>query len=98
MKNHILLLATGLALLVSCQKNSCSDSVKAKFLDATGTGGCGMVIELKDGKLIEPKNLGDFEITPRNGEKIWVSYHLAQTGGTVCMIGDVVIIDCITKR
>ena len=87
-----------LVFLISCQKNSCSESVKAKFLDATGTDGCGMVIELSNGKLIEPKNLDDFSIDPQDGEKIWISYHLAQTGGTVCMIGDVVIIDCISER
>lgn len=89
----------GFVLLCSaCQKNACSDSVKATFHDATGTDGCGMVIKLKNGEFIEPKNLGDFNIEAQHGEKIWVSYHLAQNGGTVCMIGDLVIVDCITRR
>lgn len=87
-----------LTLFASCQKNSCSDSVKAKFIDATGTGGCGMVIELASGQLIEPKNLTDFAIEPRDGSKIWVTYLLAQSGGTVCMIGDGILIDCISER
>lgn len=95
MKNYFGVL---LVFFISCQKNDCSESVKAKFMDATGTGGCGMVIELSNGKLIEPRNLDDFNIDPRDGEKIWISYHLDQIGGTVCMIGDVVVIDCISER
>ena len=66
--------------------------------DATGTGGCGMVIELSNGEILEPKNLSDFNINAEDGKKIWLSYHLVQTGGTNCMIGDVVEIDCITER
>lgn len=98
MKKHILFLPTLFLLTLSCEKNACSDSVKATFHDATGTDGCGMVIELANGKFIEPKNLDEFAIEPHHGDKIWVSYHLATNGGTICMIGDVVLIDCITKR
>lgn len=98
MKKVLFLIFGIYVLTCSCQKNSCSNSVKAKFYDATGTDGCGMVIELDNSKYIEPKNLDDFNIEPQHGKKIWVSYHLAQSGGTVCMIGDVVIIDCITER
>lgn len=96
-KFNILLLGF-FVLICSCQKNSCSNSVKAEFDDATGIGGCGIVIKLANGKFIEPRNLDDFIIEPQHGEKVWVTYHLAQSGGTVCMMGDIVIIDCITKR
>lgn len=85
-------------LFFSCQKSSCEGAVKAKFLDATGLDGCGMLIELNNGKTIEPRNLDEFDIVPKDGDKIWVSYHLAQNGVTICMVGDVVIIDCIQKR
>lgn len=85
-------------LIFSCKKSTCSDAVKAKFLDATGTDGCGMLIELKNGDRIEPKNLGDFDIVPKNGKKIWVSYHTAENAFTICMMGDVVNIDCISER
>ena len=98
MNRFSILLLVFFVLICSCQKNPCSGSVKAKFHDAAGTDGCGMVIELNNGKFIEPKNLDDFNIEPQHGEKIWVSYHLAQSGGTVCMIGDIVIIDCINLR
>ncbi len=98
MRKVLFLILVNVVFVWSCQKNTCSNSVKAKFVDATGTDGCGMVIELDNGKYIEPKNLDEFKIEPKDGEKIWVSYHAAQSGGTVCMIGDVVIIDCISKR
>ena len=98
MRKYIGLLVVCLTLFAACKKSPCSDAVKAKFLDATGTDGCGMVIELENGELIEPRNLSDFEIEPQDGEKIWVSYHLAENGGSICMIGDIVIIDCITER
>lgn len=98
MQKHLSSIVLFFLLSASCQKNACSDSVKATFVDATGTDGCGMIIELTNGKFLEPKNLNDFDVVPKNGKKIWVSYHLAQTGGTVCMIGDVVILDCITER
>lgn len=99
MMSKLSILFLGLCFIsYSCQKQSCPDSVKAKFHDATGIGGCGMIIELNNGKFIEPRNLDDFNIEPQDGEKIWVSYHLAQNVGTVCMMGDIVIIDCISKR
>lgn len=82
----------------SCKRKSCSDSEKATLVDASGIGGCGMIIKLKNGKSLEPKNLNDFNIDPKDGEKIWVSYHSAKSGGTICMMGDIVIIDCISKR
>lgn len=98
MKQFLFLILGVFILTCSCKKNSCSNSVKAEFHDATGIGGCGIVIKLTNEKFIEPRNLDDFNIEPQPGEKVWVTYHLAQSGGTVCMIGDVVIIDCITKR
>lgn len=87
-----------LASMYSCKKSSCSGCEKATLRDGTGIGGCGMVIELSNGKMIEPRNLDSFDITPLDGDKIWVKYHNVVGGGTVCMIGDVVEIDYIEKR
>jgi len=83
---------------LSCRKTPCSDSVNGTFQDVTGIGGCGMIIELNNGTSIEPRNLEDFDIIPEDELDIRVSYHLYQQGGTNCMMGDVVIIDCIAKR
>jgi hypothetical protein len=98
MVKYSLFFAGFFLLLSACKKNVCSGSVKAEFTDATGIGGCGMVIKLNNGKVLEPKNLEAFTLTPQEGQKIWVSYHLAEGGGTVCMIGDVVVLDCVVER
>ncbi len=98
MKRYTLLLSALTVLALSCSKQPHPDSVKATFRDATGTDGCGMVIELTDGQFIEPKNLHEFDLEPHHGDKIWVRYHLATSGGSICMIGDIVVIDHIAKR
>lgn len=80
----------------SCQKNACCKGEKAIFKDLHGLDGCGYVIELDNGKRLEPVNMKDFSITPENGKKIWVKYHKT-SGGSVCMVGEIVKIDCISE-
>lgn len=84
-------------ILASCSKPGCNGAVKAQFKDLTGLDGCGMVIELNSGEKIEPHNLSEFNITPEDGKKIWVKYHATQ-GGSICMVGEIVDIDCIEER
>jgi hypothetical protein len=84
-------------ILTSCKKEPCSGAQKAIFKDLSGLDGCGLVIELENGKKLEPINLSEFSITPENGRKIWVKYHLFE-GGSICMVGDIVKVDCITER
>lgn len=102
MKNYFIFPITiailSISLLASCKKNACSNSVKATFRDATGTGGCGMVIELKNEIHLEPRNLSEMNITAKDGMKIWLSYTVDNSGGTNCMMGDKVFIDCIVER
>ena len=97
MKKMIVTCLVLLAALSSCQKGGCKEAVKAEFKDLTGLDGCGIVIQLSDGSYIEPQNLSDFSITPEDGKKIWVQYHSTQ-GGSICMVGDIVKIDCISER
>lgn len=86
-----------IAGLFACEKSDCTDAVKAKFKDMTGLDGCGMMIELNNGGRLEPINLEDFSIVPEDGMKIWVNYHATQ-GGSICMAGELVEIDCIVER
>lgn len=82
----------------ACNKNkSCTDGVKGKFVDATGLDGCGMIIELNSGKKLEPKNLSEFDINIADNQKIRLKYHLT-SGGSICMVGEIVEIDCIAER
>jgi hypothetical protein len=86
-------------LLLACNKNKCADSVKAELKDLSGLDGCGFVIELENGNKLEPLNLSDFDINLNDGKKVWVSYHLTTNMiATACMVGDIIEIDCITKR
>jgi len=91
-------IAISLLTLTSCEKESdCPNAVKATFTDLTGLDGCGMVIELENGDRIEPVNLSDFEIDVEDGKKIWVEYH-SFSGASICMVGEIVEIDCIGER
>jgi len=56
-----------------------------------------MLIELGDGKKIEPVNLDEFDIKPEDGQKIWVKYHQIDAA-SACMAGKIVEIDCISIR
>lgn len=99
MKKYVSLSIFCALLLISCTKNSCSNSVKAQFQNGKDFEGCGMLIQLQNGFLIEPINLSDFEKSPLAGENIFVSYHLSTSGESVCKVGgDLVVIDCLKKR
>ena len=88
-----------LLLFMACTKNKCSDSVKAELKDLSGLDGCGFVIELENGNKLEALNVSDFNIELKDGKKVWVSYHLTTNFiGTICMVGDIVEVDCIVNR
>lgn len=87
----------GLMLIASCEKEPCENAQKATFKDMTGLDGCGMMIELEDGKRLEYINLNDFEITPEDGKQIWVTYE-NYDGMSICMAGQMVKITCIAER
>lgn len=102
MKNKALKIISSLlftvVLLASCSKNVCENSEKAEFKDLTGLDGCGYVIELSNGDRLEAINLGDFDIEVTDGKKIWVNYHLSSGMVSICMVGEIVEIDCISER
>lgn len=83
--------------VMACSKKPCDNAVGAKFKDLTGLDGCGMVIELQDGSKIEPINIDEFDVEPVDGKSIWVKYHNID-GGSVCMVGPIVEIDCIKEK
>jgi hypothetical protein len=55
------------------------------------------VIELADGSRLEPVNIGNYAAQIKDGKKVWVSYHEVQ-GGSICMVGKIVVIDCLSDR
>lgn len=83
----------------SCaKKDACPDSQKATIVDRTGLDGCKLMIELKDGTMLEPTNLEDFSIKKEDGSKVWISYSDAENGFSICMAGKMIEIDCISER
>ena len=98
MKN-ILYFCLLLMVLLSCSKNECPRAVKGELKDYIGLDGCGFVIILENGDRIEPINLSEFDIELVNNQKIWVDYHINENlSASICMIGDIVLIDCISRR
>lgn len=93
---HLILLSSFL-FLFSCNEKPCENAEKGTFKDMTGLDGCGIMIELNDGKRLEFVNLDDFDITPEDGKKIWVTYE-PYAGGSICMAGDLVKLTCISER
>lgn len=86
-----------LLLFSSCEGSSCENAKAATIEDYTGLDGCGLVIKLTTGEVLEPMNLNGFNITPTNGMKVWVKYHEV-AGASICMVGPIVEIDCLAKR
>ena len=63
----------------SCERTSCENAQAATILDYTGLDGCGLVLKLQSGEVLEPTNLNDFNITPNRrhegvGEVPWSWY------------------------
>ncbi len=94
----VLILSTFLLLIFSaCDRTSFENAQAATIEDYTGLDGCGLVLKLQSGEVLEPTNLNDFNITPTDGMKVWVKYH--EVGMmSICMVGPTVEIDCLAKR
>lgn len=98
MKNLIIAITIVLAGC-NAEKNACgSDAVKATLKDFTGLDGCGWVLVLDDGSRLEPLNLGSQTIAPADGKKIWLTYKVANNSASICMVGEMVEITCISER
>lgn len=70
--------------------------LKATVVDKTGLDGCRFMLQLEDGKMLQPLNLGEKYM--KDGMKVWVQYTIQKDVMTVCMAGDVVNITEIEKR
>ena len=93
----ILFCCASLLLFSSCEGSSCENAKAATIEDYIGLDGCGLVVKLTTGEVLEPMNLNDFNITPTDGMKVWVKYHEV-AGASICMVGPMVEIDCLAKR
>jgi PKD repeat protein len=71
-------------------------SLTGTVVDYTGLDGCGLVIELDNGERLEPA-----EIVPnfvlKAGQRVRLSYTELRDWASICMVGRIVRIDCITE-
>jgi hypothetical protein len=99
--NSRILIALSCSILISfasCKKTDCGNqAVAASFEDLNGLDGCKFVLELQNGARLEPVNLSDFSIEPKDGMKVWITYNSVPMG-SICMVGETVELTCITKR
>ena len=72
---------------------------KATLRNYSGLDGCGWVIELSSGILLEPINLDDFqgEYSMEDGAPIWINYE-NYNSASICMIGQTVQVIAIRNR
>ena len=84
---------------------------RATVRDLTGLDGCGWVFELEDGTRLEPIRLircgtpmsreisadplDNFEFI--DGKKVFINYEKVENAVSVCMVGPVVRITCLTE-
>ena len=93
-----LLILTGLLFIISCEdKDETLDcDIKATLRDYTGLDGCGFVLVLDNGEVLE---MGGFDEEPdfqfNDGMEVSISYEEMQGMATICMVGPIVRIMCM---
>lgn len=93
------IMALSAALLLSaCPADKCPDGKNALLRDYTGLDGCRWVFELEDGQRLEPVNLHQLDFELRDSLKVKINYTEAPDMMSICMVGKMVNITCITTR
>lgn len=101
MRNAVGTILVIIAILIGCNTTNneqFADTETATLRNYTGLDGCGWVIELKSGEILEPTNLADFDITPVEGMQVEIAYTTMDNMGSICMVGQIVEIDLIVAK
>ncbi len=85
---------TGQPVKIHCIYSQCEDGEKGVLKDLTGLDGCGFVIDLEDGRRIEPLGFPE-GFTPIDGKGVRVAFQLVDQA-SICMSGEIVEIACIS--
>lgn len=92
-----LLFLFSFALLFSCgDDGDCKKSIHVKLKNLTGLDGCGWVLLKDDGKYLEVQNFGEYEFEFVEGKEYHVSYKTVE-GGSICMVGEIVEVTCMSE-
>jgi len=93
-----LILLGAALLLAGCPTDKCPDGENAVLRDYTGLDGCRWVFELEDGQRLEPINLHEYDFELTDGQKVKITFTEAPDMMSICMVGKMVNITCISKR
>jgi len=99
MKNKTLIFTfASLLLFMGCTKSH-KGLLAGTIHDYTGFDGCGLVLELENGTVLEPRNWSSFEndVHLTDNQKVWVKYHSTE-GASICMVGEIVKLDALEER
>lgn len=84
-------------LFTACKPDNPCEGEKVTLRDLSGLDGCTWVFENEAGDRLEPQNLDDHISNPVDGNKYFVTYSY-YPGGGICMVGPIIVIDCISER
>ena len=77
----------------------CPNAVEATLKDFTGLDGCSWVLVLDNGKKLEPTNLQKFDnIKLTDNTRVFIEYKPIYNAASICMIGTMVEIICISEK
>ncbi len=99
MKNKTLIFFFASVLMFMGCTKSHKGMLEGTIQDYTGLDGCGLVIELENGTVLEPQNWNTFEneVQLQDNQKVWVKYHSTE-GASICMVGEIVLLDALEER
>lgn len=83
---------------MACHNNPCPESVNGKVKDLAGLDGCGLIIELENGKKLIPMNLEAFEYNLVDGTEVRLHYSVQEDAMGICMAGDIIKINCMVLK
>ena len=77
----------------------CPNGVTATLKNLTGLDGCSWVLVLENGKKLEPTNLRKFDhIKLEDGKQVIVEYETKPLAASICIVGTIVEIICISEK
>lgn len=98
MKKSIYLLGLLTILLFSCQEDpepQCDNLEQGVLKNLAGLDGCGWVIQLNDNTMLEPINLGDFDVELEENKTVCVKYRERNDMASVCMVGKIIELEIL---
>jgi hypothetical protein len=87
-------------LFSSCDRLDTSEMQEGVIKDMSNLNGCGYVVQLNNGTILEVENLHEFNIDIENNKDVWVKYQSNPLIciETICQLGEVVSLEDMIER